>query len=179
MKKQNMGIWGKIAKLFNLVMVFAFVILLANPLTAEAKVKSKTLKSVKEFQASVSYAESVATTIKKGNYKFKLKKVKNFGRAYVKFTAPKSKTYSFTASNLHASNGKYANGYFHVYKQDPRYTDNFVDADKAKYFATRPQREFKKKNTTKAYLNEGETAYIYISADGIFAKYVTFNFTIK
>ena len=188
--KKDSKVFGGIIKALAMVMAFVLTFSFVSPLTVEAK--TKTLKSFREVNSDPNYADSVATTLARKTYNFKLKKKGYEGRTYLKFTAPTSKSYTFTLSNLHASNGKYANGHFTVYKRNderPNVFDNMepssnapTGASYAMFFATKKMKNSPDFPTTRkatVYLNAGETAYIYISSSGILAKYVTFKFKVK
>ncbi|WP_029323769.1 hypothetical protein [Butyrivibrio sp. AE3004] len=179
---------SSIVKRFLAVALVA-AIAFSNPISVEAKTKSKTLKSVKSFETTTSIIDANATPVSKGNYKFKLKKIGYDGRAYIKFTAPATKTYKFTLNNLRSNNGKYACGFYYIMKTDPNHPEICSQTDVQTkggnrhdlFFASKKtkDKQFITKRTASVPLTQGETIYVHFNASGILSKYVTFNFSIK
>ncbi|WP_026526630.1 hypothetical protein [Butyrivibrio sp. VCD2006] len=187
--KKEVKKFGGVIRLLAMVMMFALTLTIANPMTVEAKTRK--LKSFKSYSSETAFADSVANNIAKKTYNFKIKKKGYDARAYLRFTAPVSKTYTFTLSNLRAANGRYACGFMQVMKPMVTSPDNLdtLDVDtnvtkgitKGLYFASRKtkDKEFTTKRSASLYLEAGETAYIYINSSTAISKYVTFKFKVK
>ncbi|SDB02239.1 hypothetical protein [Butyrivibrio sp. INlla16] len=188
MKNQFLKVSAVAKRFLALALIAALV--LANPLSVEAKTKVKTLKSIKNNvgNLTVSVANSCATEIKAGkSYKFKLKQKNHRGLSYVKFTAPATKDYTFTLSKLSTPNGSYANGFYTLYKQQADGVDGLTSYDNIKtnapgegYFASRSgNKRFPKTRKQTVSLNAGDTVYIFFDTLAILAKHVTFNFKVS
>ncbi len=99
-------IWKRI---LTLLMTMVFIATIANPIPAEAKTKIKTVKPKAAYGATTNaYAKSVAKKVTTGTYRVYLDDyiVYTYG-GYLRFVAPKTKTYTFTVWNLqHPANKK-------------------------------------------------------------------------
>ena len=106
-----------IALLMMLVMIMA-----AASVAVSAKTVSKTVKKQK-FTTSTNAIEKKAVKVKKGTTKLNIKK----GQGYVRFVAPKTKTYTFTFSKC-TSSMRSSNGYVTFMRKDassPQYSYSF------------------------------------------------------
>jgi hypothetical protein len=97
----------------SLALVMALSLL--SPITAEAKTKNVKVKNV-GYTSSVSTVKKKASKVTIGTTKLTLTKAKNRGQGYIKFTAPKSKKYTFTFSELNDSKDPYSNGHITGYQ---------------------------------------------------------------
>ncbi len=190
MKKQNKSFWGIVKRVVSVALVASLVF--ATPISAEAKTKTKSLKSIPSFSTEINYIDSVSTTVGKGNYKFKIKNKKYDAKSYVKFVAPATKRYTFTLSSLKSNKGNYANGFLDFSRPDGAMT-SFIESNEFKtnapmsgtsglHFASKYNKRSPSFPTTRKVtvnLNEGETVYIYFDILSFGSKYVTFNFKIK
>ncbi|WP_026660409.1 hypothetical protein [Butyrivibrio sp. AC2005] len=179
-----------VTRVLSMMLAFAMVVMFVNPITAAAKTKKIKLNTVSDPKFTASYAESVAKTLNKGNYRITIKKKGYAGRAFAKFTAPASKVYKFTEKNLRASNGRYANGYFYICTPQNEFDPDSISqtdvstnngkTESAMFFASKKgSNGFYTKRFGQIYLNQGQTIYLYFSSDGIRAKSVSFDFSIK
>ncbi len=181
--------FGKIlSTVLSFVLVFALAFSFVSPLTVEAKTKSITLTGLKNRPNwYVDQANKVSKNIKKGTYNCKLVKKGSEGQVLLKFTAPKTKNYTFTISNLNAPGADYVNGFFNIMK--PNAGSIVLSSQKVKtnkgsdnglYFASRKgSRGFIPSRYGKLKINQGETVYIYINSDYYKSKYVKFKLSIK
>ncbi|MBE5844506.1 MAG: hypothetical protein E7302_10145 [Butyrivibrio sp.] len=115
MKKGN-TIINALKKTLALVLVAALAFTLAQPLTAQAKAKKVTLDK-QGFTTDLEKIQSCAKEVKKGNTVIVLKHPQNKTyEGYAKFTAPATKTYTITYSNLKPERKKgYCNGHITGY----------------------------------------------------------------
>jgi len=106
---------------------------------------------------------------------------------YMKFTAPTTKTYSFTISNVRSNTGRYACGFGYVMRYSG-YGDSIGQvpvstkggSNTTMWFASRKSSGgFIPKRTGKITLNQGETVYLYLSASSSLSKSVSLKYTIK
>ncbi|WP_026509038.1 MULTISPECIES: hypothetical protein [unclassified Butyrivibrio] len=185
MKKQNKSFWGIVKRVVSVALVASLVF--ATPISAEAKTKTKSLKAVASFSPDTAYAESVATAVTKGNYKFKIKTKKYDSRAYIKFTAPETKSYTFTLSKLKSNSGSYACGFYSFLSSDPNrsyiHDDEIqTNAPGSLHFASKYNKkspDFPLKRKATINVNAGETIYVYFDILSTRSKYNTFEFKIK
>ncbi len=99
------GVWKRVAALFMaLALVVAFDV---SPAFAAGK---KTVRT-QGFTTSTSVAKRKATRVTRGTTRLTIKG----GKGYMKFKAPKTKTYTFTMSNM-KSNRFSASGYWYIMK---------------------------------------------------------------
>ena len=197
-KIQKKGNWKRLLAMLLIAISIATII---NPVDAQANAKSKvktktiTLKPLTERE-SYSYVKKKATTIKTGyKYNIKLKQYMalTYG-GYVKFKAPKTKTYSFTISNIkqpvkkgdplgRASFKKAKNYSFYPLKVKTRNkTTDCLNVSKTKY---RPPygndaSVYYPSRTGKVKLKKNQTIYIYFWFDTMtYSKSMSFNFAVK
>ncbi len=183
--------FGKILTgVLTFVLAFALTFSYVSPMTAQAKTKTITLKSPvggnKMFLKK--NADKTAKSVKKGSYTIRVNKKGYDGEGFLKFKAPKTKTYTFTINNLKAPKDDYANGYMAILKQGT-YTPNVLvwqDKIKTKNGKTNSVQFADKEDTkyhTNAYgklkIKKGQTVYLYFSASGTYSDSVTFNLNIK
>ncbi|WP_295095282.1 hypothetical protein [Ruminococcus sp.] len=178
MKKVSNRFEGIITKVVSIALVFAIVIAFANPMTASAKVKKMTLKNADFREDLTNEVDAVAKTVKSGQYKFKIKGKKMTNYVCLKFTAPKSKEYTFKFSKLKPS-GEFACGHYSVNKIDPAFPQYFLDSQNHFVTSKVVSDGYKKTGSDKIYLNEGESAYIIFTLTKLRSKSMTFNFKIK
>ena len=100
---------GSWKKLLTVLLMVAIMATIANPISAEAKTKIKTVKpkAVRNITSNA-YAKSVAKKVTTGTTRVYLDDDMVYDYCgYVKFVAPKTKTYTFTIGNLqHPANKK-------------------------------------------------------------------------
>ncbi|WP_026528669.1 hypothetical protein [Butyrivibrio sp. VCD2006] len=170
-----------------LSLLFAAILVstvMANPITVEAKVKKKTLKTFSSLSNDDPiYLDSIAHVVKPGHYRFKIKKRKNSGAfGIIRFMAPKEKAYSFTVTKVHANKKKtYANGYFHILQKrmEPDgylYSERIADSG---LFGSKNTGLARKKRSVDIACYQNTVMYVefYVSASR--SNYVQFDFTIK
>ena len=173
-----------VIKFLSLVLVFILATTMANPITVEAKVRKKTLRTLQNFNNDDPlYLDSIAYRVKPGHYRFKIKKRKNSG-AYgvIRFMAPKEKNYSFTVTKVHANKRKnYANGYFNILQklQEP---DGYLYSERianSNLFGSRNSGLVRKRRNVVISCYKNTVMYVefYVSASK--SRYVQFDFTIK
>ncbi len=186
MRTKTNTMMGTMKRVLSLVLAFLIVFTLSSPVNASAKTKSITLKNAK-FTTSGTVAAKKAKTVKKGTYKVTLKRKGYDYHGYMKFTAPKTKTYSFTISNVTPNGGRYACGYGYVMRYSG-YGDSIGQVpvstkggkQSAMYFASRRSSGgFITNRTGKITLNQGETVYLYLSCSASLSKSVSLKYTIK
>ncbi len=97
MKKRT---WFELTKMMSLLMVLAISLTFLNPLNAEAKTKTIKMKKSDTYLSYVEDLEKASTNIKSGTYNIVQQKSNGIFHGYLKFVAPKSKTYTITLSNL-------------------------------------------------------------------------------
>ncbi|WP_408072163.1 hypothetical protein [Butyrivibrio sp. JL13D10] len=172
-----------VIKFLSLALVMILAITMANPVTVEAKVRKKTLKTLQSFNDDPVYLDSIAYKVKPGHYRFKIKKRKN-SPAYgvIRFMAPQEKAYSFTISKVHANKRKnYANGYFNVLQKRMSpygnlYSERIANSN---MFGSRNTGLARKKRNVVIACYQNTVMYVefYVSASK--SKYVQFDFIIK
>ena len=186
MRTKTNTMMGTMKRVLSLVLAFLIVFTLSSPVNASAKTKSISLKKA-SFTTSGSVAASKAKTVKKGTYKVTLKKKNGSFCGYMKFTAPTTKTYSFTISNVRSNTGHYACGFGYVMRYSG-YGDSIGQvpvstkggSSTPMWFASRKSSGgFIPKRTGKITLNQGETVYLYLSASSSSTKSVSLKYTIK
>lgn len=157
----------------SVALLMMLALILAATSTTFAAAKTKTVKK-KTFSTSTSAINKKATKVKKGTTKLYIKK----GQGYVKFKAPKTKTYKFTISKC-TSKKRNVSGYFYIMKPDshsPKYS--FITQVKTKggktgtlwlsangYKSTSSDTLTKplSSRTGSIKLKKGQTVYLYIS----------------
>jgi hypothetical protein len=98
MKKRN---WFSVTKVLSFIMALVISLAFINPISAEAKTKTIKLKKANSYLSYVEDIEPVSTLIPKtGKYKIVQNKSNGIFHGYLKFVAPKTKTYTITLSNL-------------------------------------------------------------------------------
>ena len=170
----------------KLIIMAAIAVTLAGLSAVSASAKTVKLKGA-SFTTTAAVADAVATPVGKGTMTVKVPK-KTSG--YLRFTAPATKAYSFTVSNIRA--GRYCCGYFYVmtmYGKDNSYigqekvatqggeaTGLFVATKKSKKskYVSAATRYLKSRTGTIA-LQAGQTVYIYFSM----TRKCTLKFKIK
>lgn len=103
----------------SIALLMMLAMILAATSTTFAATSTKTVKK-RSFSTSTSAIEKKATKVKKGTTKLNVK----YGEGYIKFVAPKTKTYKFTFSNC-TSKERNNNGYITFMRPDadsPKYT---------------------------------------------------------
>jgi hypothetical protein len=159
----------------------AFLCLSAG--TSFAKGKGKTISIRKApFTTSAASAASTAKAVRKGTFT-----VKCPGSGYLQFTAPATKTYSFTVTNVRA--GRYACGHSYVMGLS-QYSASSITmlnvatkggSNKTMYHATKNTSygnivsRYLKTRTGKIRLQAGQTVYLYYN----FTSKVTFTLKIR
>lgn len=147
--------------------------LLVGGMTTTTFAATKKLKK-QGFTTTTAVANKKALAVKKGTT---IVKLSGKGNGYLKFRAPKAKTYSFTLSNIKSGTGGYTCGYFYVMRkygssnqyigQEPLKT--YGGKSTALYLSTRNESSGKKafqyrtSRTGKIRLNKGEVVYLYFS----------------
>ncbi len=94
--------YGILKRALTLLMVATILVTLSNPLTVQAKVKTVKPKAVHNIANTYeSYAKSVSKKVTKGTTRVYLKQYMalSYGGC-IRFTAPKTKTYTFKISGL-------------------------------------------------------------------------------
>ena len=152
-----------------LAVAFAFVVTLITPVQVSAKTKTISLKK-QPFTTEVSTADASAKQIGKGTYKVKMKvDSRGWYQGYIKFVAPKTKTYKFTVSNLVANDKKFANGITTAYVPGSANNTENIDFRKSGYeknglrIASRKLGKTPTSKTGKLFLQEGQVVYLYNS----------------
>lgn len=158
----------------SLVMTLVTVLLIGTFAISADAVMKRTVKKA-NFTTSLSSANKKATKVKKGTTNLTYTK----GRGYVKFTAPSTKTYSFTFSNLKVSGDCAA--HVNIMKKS-KYDSKRLDYTKVStkggkndvlWLVSTGFREdtagtvkdrFLHKRTAKFKLKKGETVYVYFSS---------------
>ena len=103
----------------SVALMMMLTMILAATSTTFAAAKTKTVKK-HAFSTSTSVINKSATKVKKGTNKLYIKR----GQGYIKFVAPKTKTYSFTFSNCKSKKDS-SNGFVEVQMPDkysPKYS---------------------------------------------------------
>ena len=191
MKKGN-RLHGLKTKALGLALVFSMALSFCAPLQVEAKkIKTLTLKR-ENFVSNVEYIDSVATTVKAGTYKIKIKTKSgsSYCPAYIKFVAPETKTYSITLSELKCNNNKFTCGTATLKSPDSvmQYASTRYDAvvngkkNHALFVHSKkyPLGTYAPKRTANIHLNEGEVLYLNFGfAATRPTKYVTAKIKIK
>ncbi|WP_408070412.1 hypothetical protein [Butyrivibrio sp. JL13D10] len=193
MKKRN-KLRSLASKALGLTLAFCMALSFCAPLNVEAKkVKTLKVKHLDNYTSRIDYVDSIATTVKKGSYKVKVKTRRGYGmtECYLKFVAPKTNTYRVTVSDLkmYLKNNKSARpfGSFTFNKPNSK-TECIEHADNGTgewslYVSSNKSRPsiYKPKRTGKIHLDEGEVLYVCISvaSDATREKYCTANVKIK
>ncbi len=188
--KNKKNMWGYISRVVSLVLAFAVVATLVNPMTAQAKTNTAKVKYSK-FLTSVSEAEAVASVVKKGSNKIVLKRKKYTCLGYVKFVAPKTKTYTFTFSGVSSDSRSNRLGFIAVQTPETAYPDSlaWIDASTKggtthflrvaqktyKHRIKNPVEQYLSKRSAKMNLQEGQVVYLHYD----FSSYRTKNMTSK
>lgn len=162
---------GILKSVLSFVLVFAIAFAFVNPMTVSAKTKNISVK-YRDYTSNRDAAAKKATTVKTGTYNVALAGKNGWHRGYVKFTAPKSKTYAFTLSNVSSDSGKFTNGYVNIMKFNGRYiSSSKVSTQGGKTYtlwvANKNQGSgtsgCRTSRTGKVHINQGETVYLYLS----------------
>ena len=167
MKFKNKSIWS-LKRLVTLSLALIIALSMFSPITAEAKTKNVKVKSV-NYTSSLTTVKKKSVKVGAGTNNLTFTKVNGWGRGYMKFTAPKTKKYTFTVKSLKSSDGSYTNGHITAYMikgssnrqylSSVRFKSNniyqHIASKKSDYDMT------SMKGTMK--LNKGETVYIYCS----------------
>ncbi len=186
MRTKTNTMMGTMKRVLSLVLAFLIVFTLSAPVNASAKTKSIKLKN-STFTTSATVAASKAKTVKKGTYKVTLKKKGYNYSGYMKFTAPTTKTYSFTISNVRSNTGRYVCGFGYVMRNSG-YADNIGQVAVSTKGGSQSAMQFASKGSSVGYitkrtgkitLNQGETVYLYLSAASSLSKSVSLKYTIK
>ncbi len=115
-------VWRIVSRIISLALVFAFVFILASPMTAFAKTKTLKLKPAYPGLPVVEINETIVTINKTGNYKVVQNKSNGTFSGFLVFEAPKTKTYKITLSNLKCKGKELVYGgvgtYFHYEGDD-------------------------------------------------------------
>ncbi|WP_029320174.1 hypothetical protein [Butyrivibrio sp. AE3004] len=177
-------------KLLSMMLALAMVILLADPVCVSAKIKTLNLKHADISDPYVSYINTVATTIPKtGTYKVSLKKNGGVYYGYLKFVAPKTKTYTITLSDLKCKGNEQVYGGVQTEMEVGDGTDSIKHVEIQTKGGTNTvlQLAHKKqgsnlipKRTGKITLTEGQTLYLcYVFIVKTKGKKLTSKLTIK
>ncbi len=191
MKKEKT--FGKfLVGVLSFALAFALTFSFVSPMSVEAKTKSITLKAPKGGNKMFwpKNVNKTAKAVKKGSYHITTVKNGYTGEGFLKFTAPKTKTYTFTVSNLYAPNDEYANGYLAIMKKNfsssvvVSFQDVKTKSGKKNSinFATEDQLDgepYYKVAYGKYKIKKGETVYLYFSASGTNSDAVTLDLNIK
>ncbi len=162
---------GILKTVLSFVLVFAIAFAFVNPMTVSAKTKNIKVK-YRDFTTSVGTAAKKATTVKTGNYRVAIDGKKGWHRGYVRFTAPKSKTYSFTFSEISSDSGQYTNGYAYIMRiKNNHISSSRVSTQGGKnstlWFSNEDHGKgvtaWRTSRTGKTHINQGETVYLYLS----------------
>ncbi len=178
-----------IRKTIALTLAAAIVFTLANPLQVQAKTKTINVKSHSE-ETFASRANKYATTVKKGTYNLKFKKMGgSYYRGYLKFKAPKKGTYSFTLSNLKTNNKKQVSGWMvccksesgALYYANLKTKGGISDQLKVNSKKIDIMPDYLKSRTGKLTLQKNETVYLYFQFIGSTGcgKNMTAKFVVK
>ena len=166
-----------------LVMIMAF-----GTMTISASAKTKSIKPKScGFATSTSTANKKATTVRTGSYAIKVPSKQQF---YLKFTAPKTKNYTFTSSAFKSKNGNYTCGHGYIMTKYGNNGQSITMADvktqggknSSLYYSIKSDTSGAKKyrylssRYATIKLNKGETVYIYYSFAG---GMKSFNLSIK
>ncbi len=175
--------FGKIlSTVLSFVLVFALAFSFVSPLTVEAKTKKLTPKTLSKENFEVGWTSKQAKTVKKGNYVITFNKKSGVNSAYLKFTAPKTKKYRFTASDL-SSNSSGWFGLMQPYTSSKILGYKTVKTNKGKdyglHFYSEDYRSLIHTRWGEMKLKKGETVYIRLTASSSSSKKVNFKFSIK
>ncbi len=193
MKTENTFMKG-LKSLLCLSLAFVMALALLTPVTAQAKSKDITVKSQK-FTNTASVAKKKATKVSAGKTYSITFKTKGYDcGGFVKFVAPKSKTYTISVSNLSTDDGKYCCGSLAEMLVDPKHPQSviFIDQARGSYsgkhwiniagqsFNNNYTKDYPPKNKAKVKLNKGETLFLHYSFTfGYKCKRVTTKLLIK
>jgi hypothetical protein len=173
-------------------LALATVIALFTPVTAQAKTRNITINH--SFTTSTAEANKCAKKVKTGTYNITLKRGGSFYSGYLKFVAPKSKTYTITVSNLKSNDNMFANGIASTMKVSSSFPNSIVYVDiKSKgadekhglRIGTYTDKDFLQKRcplkrTGKIKLSKGEVLYLYYNfSGGMNSTKLTSKLTIK
>ncbi len=164
-----------------LLITMAMVLTCLCSFTSFAKTKTVKVKKA-GFTTVTAEADNVAKTVSTGSMKVKVK-----GSGYLKFTAAKTKTYSFKISNVKGK--RYTCGFTYVmttYGTDNKYiqmSDLATQGGTADvmFVATRNSKSgqkslrYLKSRTGKIALSAGQTVYLYFN----FSSSASFKYKIK
>ena len=165
-------------KLSRILIVIAAMTMMLGMMTITAS--AKTIKPKKnDFTTSAAKAAKKSTTVKKGNYTIIVPKTKksSYGSFFLKFTAPSTKTYTFTISGLVPESGDtYCNGHGYVMVGSKYGGDSITMAtvkteggkNSSLYYSCKDPDSYSskiyaylKKRSAKIKLNAGQTVYLY------------------
>ena len=160
----------RVAALFlTLVMVFAF-----GDVPALAKTKTVKTKAA-EYFTTESYIKKKAGKVKKGTYLVKPNRKKG---GYLKFTAPKTKTYKFTISH-YSTEKSYCNGYWSIMTRKkngigfyPKSVKTQGGSNDSMYISSSSNTSgemkyrFLESRYAKTKIKKGQTVYIYLKYTG-------------
>ena len=107
--KLNNKFFGAAGRIITLTLALVITFTMFCPVTAEAKT-NKVNPKYQEFTTSTNVAKKKAAVIKTGTSLVTLKKKGSTYDGYLRFVAPKTKTYSITMSNIKGNKGGYCNG---------------------------------------------------------------------
>ncbi len=182
-------VWKIVSRIISLAFVFAFVFILASPMTAFAKTKTLKLKPAYPAYPGapvVEINETVVTINKTGNYKVVQNKSNGTFEGFLVFEAPKTKTYKITLSNLKCKGKELVYGgvvtYFHYEGDD--YLTGVNCKTKGTYGMSISSQQrggsMVKKRVGTIRLEKGQKLYLYYSfIVKTKGKKLTSNLTIK
>ncbi len=187
--KTKRKVLSVVQKTIALTLAATIFFTLTNPVYVQAKPKTINVKSHSE-EYIASRAKKYASTVKKGTYTLKFKKAPgSYYRGYLKFTAPKKGTYSFTLSNLKTSNKKQVSGWMACCKSEygslyyanlktkgGTFDQLFVNDRKIRIMPN-----YLTSRTGKLKLKKNETVYLYFQFIGTTGcgKTMTTKFVVK
>ena len=171
--KKSTNFFGAFKKVLCLALVFAFTITLSSPITASAKTV-KANAQPHRYNSSVLEADSVATPIKTGTNKVQVLNNDQWFYGYLKFTAPKTKTYTIKVSDIKTNKKKaICLGSVDIYgvgAEDMLQMKTLQTKGKDKTCMQLCNRKYKNyipTRTAKLSLQAGETIYIYYNFVGV------------
>ena len=168
------GLKRSVALLLTMIMVLTL-----TSVPAFAKTKTIKMKGAAYTSRTADMSRS-AKTVKKGTYILKTSKKKG---GFLKFTATKTKTYTFTISH-YSTNKSYCNGYWYIMTQS-KYSPDYYYSTEVKtqggktsslYICSKSNtsgkkvHRFLKSRYGKIKLQKGQTVYIYLYYTGGNAK---------
>ncbi len=172
-------------RVIGFALALSVLVALLSPINVQAKTKTVSPKYY-DFSYSGNGVARVAKTVKTGSTVVNLKSAPYraySGGGYLKFVATKSKTYSFTLSNVKGDN--YTSCYMKVQLKQKNnipkllYIKSGGQTDVSISAASRVIYPMGKKKTGKISLKRGQVIYIYMGTEHQGAKKVSCKLTIK